>query len=146
MPTDWPHKQSEATHVGSEVRSVLELFPSGRPIVTTITRVRTNPTTCDHSIRMRMLCPLSRTPIGQTYLATEAINPPRLLIQRSRNWNQSLRRCRPDGNTKSAKSAKSPITNEPASTSFQALMNGMRVALVNVEGHVTFGSVGRRCQ
>src|ERR1700730_18510521 len=87
QPTDLPHKQSEATRVGSERRSVLKPFPSRRPIVTTTTRVRTNPTTCNHGIRMPTLYPLSRTPIGQTYLGTEALNPPQLLIPRSRNWN-----------------------------------------------------------
>jgi hypothetical protein len=81
---------------------------------------------------------------GQTYLGTEAITPPPLLIPRSRNWKsvraafQTLRSRRPDGNTKSANSAKTPIANEPASAPFQVLMNGMRVALVNVEGRRNF--------
>ena len=35
-----------------------------------------------------------------------------------------------------------PDNNEPASTPFQALMNGMRLALVNVQGGRNFGFGG----
>jgi hypothetical protein len=144
QPCYWPDKQSEATQFGSECRSVLELFPSGRP------HRRHNHKSLNQPDNLRSRHPDASvvSPIAHTdranlprngseqFTAARDSKITKLEIRKS-----CFKRCEavaPTATRKSAKSAKTPITNEPASTPFQALMNGIWLAMVNVQGSHNF--------